>query len=252
MTPDVHERRRLLRVATIYLEPAVAEYARGREILARFPDAQRVEVASHWQIPGLHGNEGLVRDWVRVKRDVLVLGVRKTLQCRLNGRSADYIAPAAANGCAMACAYCYVPRRKGFANPITTFVNIEQIAGYLRRHARASGPKVTPNQVDATRWVYDLGENSDLSVDALVSDNVRDLVALYRELPNAKATWATKFVNPALLDYDPRGATRVRMSLMPAETARVVDVRPRRYRGASPSSTSSSPPGTRCTSTCRR
>ena len=225
MTPDVHERRRLLRVATIYLEPSVAEYARGREILARFPDARRVEVASHWQIPGLHGNEGLVRDWVRVKRDVLVLGVRKTLQCRLNGRSADYIAPAAANGCAMACAYCYVPRRKGFANPITTFVNIEQIAGYLRRHATRLGPKVTPNQVDATRWVYDLGENSDLSVDALVSDNVRDLVALYRELPNAKATWATKFVNPALLDYDPRGATRVRMSLMPAETARVVDVR---------------------------
>lgn len=45
---------RLLRVERIYLEPTVAEYARGREILARFPDAEQVEVPSHWQIPDLH------------------------------------------------------------------------------------------------------------------------------------------------------------------------------------------------------
>jgi hypothetical protein len=152
-----------LRVATIYHEPAALEHARGREILARFPDAERVEVASHWNIPGLHGNEGLVRDWVRVKRDVLVVGVRKSLACRPNGRSADFIAPAAANGCAMACAYCYVPRRKGFANPITVFANIDAITGYLERHARRQGPKAAPNQVDPSRWVYDVGENSDLS-----------------------------------------------------------------------------------------
>jgi DNA repair photolyase len=73
--------------------------------------------------------------------------------------------------------------------------------------------------------VYDVGENSDLSVDALVSDNVRDTVALYRRLPNAKASFATKYVNRALLDYDPQGATRVRFSLMPEGVARVLDVR---------------------------
>ena len=217
--------RGLLRVRTVYFEPAALDHARGREILARFPDAERVEVASHWNIPGLHGNEGLVRDWVRVKRDVLVLGVRKSLACRPNGRSADFIAPAAANGCAMACAYCYVPRRKGFANPITVFANIDEITGYLARHARRQGPKLVPNQVDPARWVYDVGENSDLSVDALVSDNVRDVVALYRGLPNARASFATKYVNRGLLDYDPRGGTRVRFSLMPEAAARVLDVR---------------------------
>ncbi len=216
---------RLLRVGRIFVEPGVTDHARGREILARFPDAERVEVPSHWNIPGLHGNEGLVKDWVRVKRDTLVLGVRKSIQCRLNGRSADYIAPSAANGCAMACAYCYVPRRKGFANPITTFVNIDEILGYLARHARRLGPKREPNQVDPAAWVYDVGENSDASVDALVSDNVRDTVALFRGLPDAKASFATKYVNPALLDYDPRGRTRVRFSLMPRRAARVLDVR---------------------------
>lgn len=215
----------LLGVKAIYLEPRVRDYARGREILVRFPDAELIEVPSHWNIAGLHGNAGLVADWVRVKREVLVLGVRKTLAMRANGRSADFIAPGLASGCAMACAYCYVPRHKGYANPITTFVNIEQTLAFLRRHAEGQGPKAEPNSVDPCSWVYDVGENSDLSVDALISDNVRDVVALYRELPHAKASFATKYVNRELLSYDPQGRTRVRFSLMPQRVARVVDVR---------------------------
>lgn len=96
----------MLDIATIYLEPAVPGYARGREILARFPEAERIEVPSHWNIPGLHGNAGAVRDWVRTKRTTLVLGVKKGMTLRPNGRSADFIAPSHASGCAMACAYC--------------------------------------------------------------------------------------------------------------------------------------------------
>lgn len=214
----------LLDVRRIYLEPAVEQYQRGREVLARFPDAERVEVASHWKIPELHGNAGLAEDWLRVKRDTLVLGVKSGLAMRPNGRSADFIAPSSSNGCAMACAYCYVPRRKGYANPISVFVNIEELTRSIARHAARQAPK-EPNQIDASRWVYDLGENGDLSVDALISDNVRDLVALFRDLPNAKGSFATKFVNPDLLSYDPQGATRVRMSLMPAHVAKLVDVR---------------------------
>jgi spore photoproduct lyase len=73
--------------------------------------------------------------------------------------------------------------------------------------------------------VYDIGENGDCSVDALVSDNVRDLVDLFGRVPHAKASFATKFVNRDLLDYDPRGGTRIRFSLMPHETSRLTDLR---------------------------
>jgi hypothetical protein len=52
---------RLLQVDTIYVEPAAAELERGRQVLARFPGAELVEVASHWQIPELHGNPGAFR-----------------------------------------------------------------------------------------------------------------------------------------------------------------------------------------------
>jgi spore photoproduct lyase family protein len=215
----------MLDVRTIFHERDVAAYPRGQEVLDRFPRARRVEVLSHQAIPGLHGNAGDVAHWVRNKREVLVLGVKRSLTARPNGRSSDFIAPSTSNGCAMACSYCYVPRRKGYANPITVFVNSERILGYLERHAGRQGVKAEPNQCDPVDWVYDIGENGDCSVDAMVSDNVRDLVDLFARLPNAKASFATKHVNRDLLDYDPRGGTRVRFSLMPAELSKRLDLR---------------------------
>ncbi|MFF6995311.1 spore photoproduct lyase family protein [Streptomyces sp. NPDC008313] len=217
--------RRLLPVREIHAEPAAAASARGREIIARFPDARLIEVDSHWRIPGLHGNEGNVERWVRVKGETLVLGEKKTLTTRPNGRSADWIAPGPSNGCAMACAYCYVPRRKGYANPVTVFTNIDRIIAHLGRHIARQGPKAEANQCDPTAWVYDIGENGDCSVDALICDNTADLVHAFRQWPTAKASFATKFVNPDLLALDPRGRTRIRFSLMPADDSRLLDIR---------------------------
>ncbi|HSU08336.1 MAG TPA: spore photoproduct lyase family protein [Pseudonocardia sp.] len=217
--------QRLLRVGLVYAEPEARDSPRGQEILARFPGAEIVEVDSHWKIPELHGNEGNVERWVRVKTETLVLGVKKSHSARPNGRSADFIAPSTSNGCAMACAYCYVPRRKGYANPITVFTNIDKITRYLRGHVKRQGVKPEPDQIDPAAWVYDIGENSDCSVDALVSDNVADLVATFRDLPTAKASFATKFVNRELLDLDPQGRTRIRFSLMPERDARLLDIR---------------------------
>ncbi|ACL56646.1 spore photoproduct lyase family protein [Methylobacterium nodulans] len=214
-----------LAIDTIYLEPAAEASPRGQEILARFPQARRIAVPSHWNIPDLHGNAGSAEDWLRIKRSTLVLGVKKGLGLRPNGRSAHFIAPSSSNGCAMACAYCYVPRRKGYANPITLFANTDEIGHAIARHAHRQGPLPAPDQIDERSWVYDIGENGDLSVDALACDSVRDLVALFRGLPNAKGSFATKFVNPDLLAYAPEGRTRIRFSLMPERVAKVVDVR---------------------------
>jgi spore photoproduct lyase family protein len=215
----------LLDIRRIYLEPEAAALPRGKEVLARFPDAERVEVASHHRIPELHGDEANVARWVRIKREALVLGVKKSLSARPNGRSADFIAPSTANGCAMACAYCYVPRRKGYSNPITVFTNIDKITGYVARHVNRQGVKPAPNECDPQAWVYDIGENSDCSLDARICDNVRDLVELFRWLPTAKASFATKHVNRDLLDWDPQGRTRIRFSLMPARDAKLLDIR---------------------------
>ena len=50
----------LLDIQAIYHQPEVLQYPRGQEILAAFPDAERIVVDSHWNIPGLHGFEGNV------------------------------------------------------------------------------------------------------------------------------------------------------------------------------------------------
>ena len=218
-------RRALLDVRTIYAEPAALALARGQQVLQRWPGAEVVEVPSVQRIPAVHGDEANVSRWVRTKTEVIALGVRKTLTARRNERSANWIAPSTANGCAMACAYCYVPRHKGYANPITVYANIDDVVGYLQRHVARQGTKPAPDQCDPAAWVYDIGENSDASVDARVSDNVRDLVMAFAAMPTAKASFATKHVNRDLLGYDPRGRTRVRFSVMPADVARVVDVR---------------------------
>ncbi|WP_422931601.1 spore photoproduct lyase family protein [Singulisphaera sp. PoT] len=215
----------LLDVRTIYAERAAVESEVGRDVLERFPEARVEIVEGHWKIPGLFGNEGNVESWNRIKSSVLVLGLKKGLEFIRNGRSADFIAPSTANGCVMSCAYCYVPRNKGYANPITVFVNIDAICGAIARHARKLGPKTEPNQVDESCWVYDIGCNSDCSVDSLISDNVSSLVDLFKRIPDGKASFATKYVNRELLELDPQEKTRIRFSLMPASKAKLLDVR---------------------------
>jgi spore photoproduct lyase len=105
------------------------------------------------------------------------------------------------------------------------FANIDKIVGYVSRHVARQGVKTAPNECDPKAWVYDIGENSDCSVDARISDNVRDLVELFRWLPQAKASFATKHVNTDLLSWDPQGRTRIRFSLMPERDAKVLDIR---------------------------
>ena len=215
----------LLDIKEIYLEPEVGNYKRGREILEKYAGANLIEVPSHWKIPELHGFQGSVEDWIRNKKNILILGIKKSLSARPNTRSSHFVAPSQSNGCTMSCSYCYVPRRKGYANPISIFVNIEQICNYLRRHTAKQGILPAPDHIDDSYWVYEIGENGDCSADAAICDNVKDLMNLFKELPNSKLTFATKFVNRNLLTYDPQQKTRIRFSLMPHKLSKLVDVR---------------------------
>ncbi|MDT5227402.1 MAG: hypothetical protein QOH94_1195, partial [Mycobacterium sp.] len=51
---------RLLDVKRIYHEPDIDRFPRARQVLDRYPDADRIEVPSHQAIPGLYGSAGNV------------------------------------------------------------------------------------------------------------------------------------------------------------------------------------------------
>ncbi len=55
----------------------------AEDILQRFPNAEISEVESHWQIPELF--EADAKDWMRNKREILVLGIKSGLTHKKTG-----------------------------------------------------------------------------------------------------------------------------------------------------------------------
>ena len=60
---------------------------RGREILRKHEGAKLTQVKSHWKIPELTENQDNIKQWNKIKREVLVLGIKKGLNPRPNARS---------------------------------------------------------------------------------------------------------------------------------------------------------------------
>lgn len=200
----------------LYTADAINQH--GTDVLARFPEAETMVVRQHNRLPELGMNH------FKVKSDVLVLGTLKSKEIRWSGRSSDFIAPSLANGCFGGCAYCYVDRHKK-VNPITLFTNTDEILTTVDQHVLSQPWPKPANQTDPHFYTYDIGCNSDISVDYDLSDGIRQSFAFYRDHTRAKATFATKFVNPAMLSFDPQRKVRIRFSLMPAEISKLVDVR---------------------------
>ena len=212
---------------TIYLDQNINTnqdwQARAQAIINRFPNAEVKPVESHARIEELRNSTP--ENWIQTKQNYLVLGVRKSLTSTPNKNSSDFIAPGSSRGCLSACSYCYVARHTGGSNPLTVFVNIEQIADSIDKKQQKLGFKPCPNQ-QGSLWVFDIGCNSDCSLDALISDNPLYLIQRFARMEYAMATFATKTVNEAAwLSVEPKGHTRIRYSLMPQKIAQAIDIR---------------------------
>lgn len=206
----------------IYLQTSATNTDLAGEVLFKFPNAEVIPVENHWNIPALHKNEELLSKWPLVKRQYLVIGNKAKYEFEPNGRSTDFIGPSVSNGCMMSCAYCYVARRKQYANPVTLYANREQMISSWETHLKAL-PTKEPNQTHATLWTYDIGCNNDISIDASLCNTPKILIEKFRNT-RALASFATKAVNLSMLNYDPQGHTRIRFSLMPEPIRKIVDV----------------------------
>lgn len=139
--------------------------------------------------------------------------VRKSMEIRPSGRSTDFISPSFGYGClGFNCTYCYMKRHKPVGLDIAT--NPETILTAINNHAYFNTDVVKPNQTHSKYITYDLSCNEDFSLHAK-HHNWKGIFNFFKNHSIAMGSFATKYVNPALIDFDPQKKIRIRFSLMP-------------------------------------
>jgi spore photoproduct lyase len=136
----------------------------------------------------------------------------KSKTIRYSGRSSDYIFPTLVQGCLGGCKYCYGARHSDkFQGNLLISENVDEIINTVKKF----NPTIEkPNQTHSKYTTWDIGCNSDISVDI----NYTDWIKVFDYFKNSErdfATFATKFTNPKLLTYNAEKKIRIRMSLMP-------------------------------------
>jgi spore photoproduct lyase len=142
----------------------------------------------------------------------------KTIKCKENGRSADITSANFILGCGFKdenyfnCLYCYVNRYG--RDTVYINENKDEILEECSKWVNNQPIIKTPNQVD-NKWYYvDISCGTDINL----MWNYYNWVNIFDWFKNNNrlaATFATKYTNERLLDYEPNKKIRVRMSLMP-------------------------------------
>lgn len=146
--------------------------------------------------------------------------IRKSMKIRPSGRSTDFITPSFGHGCLYSCTYCYMKRHKPEGLNVAT--NTEDILQAIKKHLyQQQWPKI-PNQTHSTYWTYDLSCNEDFILHLKFHD-WQTIFDWFVNEPRAFGSMATKYCNGNLLNYNPYGKIRVRMSLMPEEYRQVLE-----------------------------
>jgi spore photoproduct lyase len=138
---------------------------------------------------------------------------RKSMVIRPSGRSTDYISPSFGFGCLYNCSYCYLKRHKPEGLDIAT--NTVDILTAIDHHSWFADAE-KPNQTHEQYITYDISCNEDFALHAKQHE-WQKIFGFFRDHSRAMASFATKYVNPALLTFDPKQKVRVRFSLMPIE-----------------------------------
>ncbi len=136
---------------------------------------------------------------------------RKSMIIRPSGRSTDFISPSFGYGCLYNCSYCYMKRHQ--PEGLSIAVNEHDILTAINNHAFFT-PVEKPNQTHPTLTSYDISCNEDFALHAK-HHNWKRIFEFFRDHPVAMGSFATKYVNPMLLEFNPLNKIRIRFSLMP-------------------------------------
>ena len=136
---------------------------------------------------------------------------RNSMIIRPSGRSTDFISPSFGYGCLYNCSYCYMKRHKPQGLDIAK--NTMNILTEINNHCMFAEVD-KPNQTHNNYTTYDISCNEDFALHAKYHE-WETIFDFFKEHPIAMGSFATKYVNVDLLNYNPQGKIRIRFSLMP-------------------------------------
>lgn len=147
---------------------------------------------------------------------------RKSMVIRPSGRSTDFISPSFGHGCLYNCSYCYMKRHKPEGLNIANDKSVTDILTEINSHVYFDTSVEKPNQTHEKYITYDISCNEDFALHAKYHDWKR-IFTFFRDHNLAMASFATKYVNKNLLDFNPEGKVRIRFSLMPENIRQILE-----------------------------
>jgi spore photoproduct lyase len=144
---------------------------------------------------------------------------RKSLKIRPSGRSTDFISPSFGHGCLYNCSYCYMKRHKPEGLSVAT--NTMDILTEINSHVWFADVE-KPNQTHPDYITYDISCNEDFALHAKYHD-WETIFKFFRDHPLAMGSFATKYVNADLFEFNPEGKIRIRFSLMPEKWRKILE-----------------------------
>lgn len=153
------------------------------------------------------------------KKKLIHKVTRRSKIIRPSGRSTDFISPSFGHGCLYNCTYCYMKRHKAEGLDIAT--NTGDILTDINSHAWFTTVD-KPNQTHPEFITYDISCNEDFALHAKYH-NWKKIFDFFKYHPLAMGSFATKYVNKDLLEYNPEGKIRIRFSLMPEKWRKILE-----------------------------
>jgi spore photoproduct lyase len=99
--------------------------------------------------------------------------------------------------------------------------NTNEILSEINSHAYFDST-IKPNQTHEKYITYDISCNEDFALHAKYHD-WKTIFKFFRDHPIAMGSFATKYVNPILVEFDPKQKVRIRFSLMPQNISDILE-----------------------------
>ncbi len=195
----------------IYYEKDIVNYELGKELLEKYKEVPKFEIANHNNIEEMRKKSN--KEFPRMKKD-LIIGIRKTHKFVENHKISDYLVPYTSSGCTASCLYCYLVCNYNKCAYLRLFVNREEMLEKIIKTAEKSEKELT----------FEIGSNSDLILENTITNNLVWTIENFKDTKKGFLTFPTKFdMVDSILPLRHNGKIIVRVSVNPEEIIRNVE-----------------------------